>query len=344
MLGPDEGVVDETCKSSQRQGAQNETIVDHKPSAVRQGCGAVVTPSLHHKVVEDLACTNGPTFALSEPFTELFPLACAWGWPRNDRHGNHQDLNSLLQGLHAGQRVDDVIHLIVRMEELTLDAEIQRKAENGHGVDVERDQEAQHVSCTHDTNGADVEGPLIQEVVVVERCLPHNLFGFWGGQELVAQVLKVAWCKDGVRVATRGCGATKIQVTVLLQARDRRTHGVVGIRAFASDLTTSSPLLGMLGHMETLKGPGIALLQLCSFLSHLRGPFLQTNHHNQTVSHCLSCEWIDGLADHFHGLLVAAHHHQVLQVLCQTPLLCRGSRDLVLPSLIHQPLHEKIGL
>ena len=115
------------------------------------------------------------------------------------------------------------------MEELTLDAEIQRKAENGHGVDVERDQESQHVSSTHDANGTNIEGPLIQEVIVVERCLSNNLFGFWGGKELVTQVLKVAWCKDGVRVATRGCGATEIQVPVLLQARDRRTHGVVGI-------------------------------------------------------------------------------------------------------------------
>ena len=117
--------------------------------------------------MENLTSTNGPTFTLSEPFAELFPLARAWGWTRNHRHRNHEDLNSLLQGLHAGQGVDDVIHLIVRMEELALDAEIQRKAEDGHGVDVERDQESQHVSSTHDANGANIEGPLIQEVIVV---------------------------------------------------------------------------------------------------------------------------------------------------------------------------------
>ena len=83
-------------------------------------------------------------------------------------------LDALVQD--ASEGVDDIIHLIVRMEKLTLDAQVQGEAEDRHGVDVEGDQKTQHVGGTHDTNGPDVEGSLIQEMVVVEWGLPDHLF------------------------------------------------------------------------------------------------------------------------------------------------------------------------
>ena len=103
------------------------------------------------------------------------------------------------------------------MEELTLDAQVQGKAEDRHGVDVEGDQETQHVGGTHDTNGPYVEGALIQEMVVVEGCLLNHLLGLGRSQELIAQVLKIARREDGVGVTTGGRGAAQIQITILLQ-------------------------------------------------------------------------------------------------------------------------------
>ena len=46
---------------------------------------------------------------------------------------------------------------------------------------------------------------------------PTHLFRLGGGEELIAQVLKVAWREDGVRVATGGGGAAQIQITIFLQ-------------------------------------------------------------------------------------------------------------------------------
>mmetsp|Transcript_14058 Transcript_14058/g.26532 ORF Transcript_14058/g.26532 Transcript_14058/m.26532 type:complete len:225 (+) Transcript_14058:60-734(+) len=150
--------------------AQNEQIVVTEPEEVLEPWQHVVSlQQFDEEVMEHLSSSNSPTFCLHHELNKFAPLSFTRCRARQRGNINSANSDAATCGLHCTESVDNVIHLIARMEEPALYQETKGHAVDTHGVDVTANEETHHEVRPDDSHCASEPIPLIQTNVVEQR-------------------------------------------------------------------------------------------------------------------------------------------------------------------------------
>ena len=142
------------------------TIIHDESESPREQRHEWYASRLDNKVVEDLGSPDGPPPSLPDPLLHLLLDDPPRSRTRNQRRRNADNPEPPFADTHPTDEGDDVVHLVGGVDEVPGDAERAGEGEDGHAVDVHRDEGAHHQEGAHNACDTSDEARSIQVPVV----------------------------------------------------------------------------------------------------------------------------------------------------------------------------------